>query len=270
MPCRGQEIAAALNEAGYFQHHQRRRLKMKNQSRFATYGILAIAIVMGLAVPARGKGSATCGYNVMSSIALTDANNNPFQLQSDPQGPYVTYGNAKSDHVTSVIQANSCDWLLDLSGSTSRTVRLTLAYPDSAISTNPPPPFTGTKNLAARIISICSLNTLNNDITFGTMTFAGQTLQCSLNISFNYNGNSYQLDMNPTRRTGTTWIQAACSGASSGQCISWSVLPIPNGPVNLSTNQNTAIGELFLVGAGERLTTIGLYEVAFSISITNP
>lgn len=227
-------------------------------------------LVMGGGLSASAKGNSTpCGYNVTSAIADTDSNNNPFQLQSDTLGSYVTYGNTKSstDHVTSVIQANSCDWLLDLSSSKSRAVRLTLAYPASTVSTNPPPPFTGTQKLAARIISICGKNTLNNGITYGTMTFAGQTLQCGLSVFFSYNGSSYALKMNPASYSGTTWVQATCAGATSGQCNSWSVLPIPNAAFNNSTNQNTAIGELFLFGPNGSQTSIGLYEVAFSVSI---
>jgi hypothetical protein len=246
---------------------------MKKATSLRTLLGLCSIVLMGLAVPGMAKNpTAPCGYNVTSNIANLDGNNNPFQLQSDGLGSYMTYGNTKSstDSVLSAIQANSCDWLLDMTNSKSRTVALTLAYPDSTISTNPPPPFTGTQNVAARIISICGENTLNNGITYGTMTSVGQTLQCGFHIAFNYNGASYGLHMNPASLAGTTWVQVTCNGAASGQCNSWSVFPVPNAAFNNSTNQNTAIGELFLIPKTGQRIPIGLYEVAYSITITNP
>ena len=245
---------------------------MNKRISFRTVLGLASILLLGVIPLAAAKNPNTpCGYNVTTTIANADANNTGFQLQSDGLGSYVTYGNTKSsqDGALSVIQGNSCDWLLDLSNSKSRTVALTLAYPDSTISTNPPPPFTGTQNVAARIISICSENALNNGITYGTMTSVGQTVQCGFHIAFTYNGASYGLHMNPASLAGTSWVQATCNGVSSGQCNSWSIIPVPNTVLNTSTNQNSAVGDLFLVTNRAR-TPIGLYEVAFSITTTNP
>jgi hypothetical protein len=180
---------------------------MKNASCLTRGWLLAFAVILGLMVPARGfSSSPTCGWNVSSFLNDTDNNNTALQLQSDGLGAYVTYGSNKGskDSVLSVIQGNSCDWLLDVSSSLSRAVKLTLAYLASTVSTTPPPPFTGTENIAARIISICHENPLNNGITYGTMTFAGQTVQCGLHIAFNYNGNSYGLHLNPASLAGTT------------------------------------------------------------------
>lgn len=244
---------------------------MTKKSQFTTYGAICIAFLLGAIVPAKAKNSTPCGYNVTSIIADTDTNNIPFQLQSDTLGSYVTYTKPHStDQATSVIQANSCDWLLDLSSSASRTVRLTLAYPDGPISTNPPSPFTGTENIAPRILSSCLRNPANN-VTYGTMTYAGQALECAFSFtSFSYGGNTYQLHMNPELYPGTTWAQVKCNSAPTGVCNSWTVFPVSPGPINSTTGQNTAIGELFLSSTNNRLTSIGLYEVAFYITITNP
>ncbi|HEV2352505.1 MAG TPA: hypothetical protein VG028_21940 [Terriglobia bacterium] len=234
--------------------------------------LLALSSILFLVVVpsfAAKNPNTPCGYNVTNTIANADGNNTPFQLQSDGKGSYVTETVSRTDGVLSVIQGNSCDWLLDLSNSKSRTVALTLAYPASTISTNPPPPFTGTQNVAARIISICGENTLNNGITYGTMTSVGQIVRCGFHIAFNYNGTTYGLHMNPASLAGTSWVQATCNGVASGQCNSWSIIPVPNTILNNSTNQNTAVGELLLVTNRGR-TPIGLYEVAFSITTTNP
>lgn len=233
--------------------------------------VLASILLLGAIPSANAKNPNTaCGYNVTNTIANADGNNTAFQFQSDGKGSYVTETVSRTDGVLSVIQASSCDWLLDLSSSTSRTVALTLAYPASTISTNPPPPFTGSQNVAARIISICGENTLNNGITFGKMTFVGQMVQCGFHIAFDYNGATYGLHMNPANLAGTTWVQATCNGVASGQCNSWSIIPVPGTVLNNSTNQNTAVGELFLVAKSGQRTSIGLYEVAFSITTTNP
>jgi hypothetical protein len=220
-------------------------------------------------VAAKSNSNSTCGYNVTSSVFDTDSNNLPFQVQSDGLGPYVTYGNTKSstDSVISVIQANSCDWLLDLSSSAQRTVKLTLAYPASSGGT---PPFSAATNIAARIISICSQNSANNGITYGKMTYAGQTLECGMGVAFNYGGISYTLRMDPASIAGTTWVQATCVGAVSGKCNSWTILPVPNTATNPSTGQSSAIGELFFLGRNGSLSPIGSYYVDFSFAITNP
>jgi len=230
-------------------------------------------LVLGGTLTATAKGNNTpCGYNVTANI-LPGPADNPFQLLSDGKGTYDTETISRTDSVNSVIQSNSCDWLLDLSTSTSRTVQLSLAYYDGSGSN--PGPFTGTETVtAARIISICSKNTLNGGITYGTMTFSGQTLECALNVRFNYGGQTYSLSMDPAQYGYTTWVQAACIGAtgsgSTGKCTSWTVSPVSPGPTNNITGQNTSIGELFLFGKNGRETPIGLYEVAFSITITNP
>ena len=246
---------------------------MKNESGFTRSWLFVLAVVLGLMVPARGfSASTTCGWNVNSFLNDTDNNNTALQLQSDGIGAYVTYGSNKGskDSVLSVIQGNSCDWLLDVGSSLSRKVKLTLAYPASTVSPTPPPPFTVTENIAARIISICSENPLNNGITYGKMTTVGQTAQCGLHIAFDYNGNSYGLHLNPTNLAGTTWIQATCTGVSSGLCNTWTAtpLPAPNNTVNPATNQNSGIGELFLVAKSGQRTPIAFYYVSFSALIS--
>src|SRR6185436_2655715 len=92
--------------------------------------ILGAGIVIGLLTGAPASGAtASCGgangsngvdINVTSIMADSDVNNLTFQFQSDGLGPYVTYNASKTDSVFSVIQANSCDWVLAMSSLASR------------------------------------------------------------------------------------------------------------------------------------------------------
>lgn len=218
-----------------------------------------------------GKTSASCSgnsglsFNVTSIVADRDANNLPFQLQSDTLGPYTSYMNNKNDQVVSEIQASSCDWLLDLSHSQSRTVALTFSTTDQA-SGSASPPFTGTQQVSARIISICAQNSLNNGVSFGTMTYAGQTLQCGVDAAFAYNGNQYHLQMMPNHDAGTDWVQVTCTGAISNVCNAWTVTPIPNMVTNASTGQSSSVGELLQFTLKGTQTSLGLYYVAFYVT----
>jgi hypothetical protein len=238
---------------------------------------LAAGIVAGLSITASAKGgpkpSSGCAsgsnVNVTTLIADTDSNSLPFQFQSDGKGPYTTYTNSKTDSVVSEIQGNSCDWLFDTSTSASRTVGLTLLYQASTPSA--PPPFTNATQVGSRVISKCSLNPNNNGISYGTMTFTEQTLQCELSIGqITYNGKTYGLRFEPNNYAGATWVQVTCTGAVSSQCNAWTVTPIPNTAVNPSTGQATAIGELVQLSTvkGQTVATpLGLYYVAFSVTV---
>ena len=74
--------------------------------------------------------------------------------------------------------------------------------------------------------------------------------------------------MNPSQYTSTSWVQATCAGAtgSTTQCTDCEVSPV-SGTTNSHTGQTTSIGELSLSGKNGRETPIGVYEVAFSITI---
>jgi hypothetical protein len=243
--------------------------------------VLAVGIVLGLSSPASAQGlsspgtgaSTSCAgnngtsFNVTSIVADADSGGLPFQVQSDGHGPYVSYNNSKTDQVTSEIQANSCDWVLATGNSLSRTVALTFAYPASS---SPAPPFVGPQMVQPYIISKCGKNSANSGQSYGTMTFAGQTLQCGFSAAFNYNGNEYALRMNPNNYAGTNWVEVTCTGAASNQCNAWTVMPIPNTVTNPSTGQSAAFGELVQITTARGKTTetsLGLYFVALSVTI---
>gem|GEM_PF-2343440 len=215
------------------------------------------------------QGTSTCqAFSVTSIFADVDSNSVPLQLPSDGLGPYVTYAN-KKDQVNSRIQG-SCNWMLDLSTSLSRTVKLSLRYAGSNGAQLPTgwPTDGSAVNVAARIESTCQDNPVNNGLSYGTMTYAGQTLQCPLAVSFYFNGTAYGIRMAPQNYAGATWAQATCTGATSGHCNQWTVTPIPNAAVN-PEGQPVGVGELiqppYLTYATG--TPLGLYYVSFSVTI---
>lgn len=176
--------------------------------------------------------------------------------------------------MTSDVQANTCDWVLDLSNSKLRTVKLSLAYPASNGSALPAgwPTDGSLVSIPALVRTNCGANSLNGTQGFGNMTYSGQTLECGFHFSFYSQGIQYMLRMNASAYPGATWGQVTCTGAASNQCNAWTVTPIPNFATNPSTGQNSGIGELVLppcdgCGGG---TPLGLYFVSFSATITKP
>ncbi len=207
----------------------------------------------------------SCSYNVTSIIYDSDSNSVPYQYQSDGLGAYTTYSKSH-DSVTSIIQ-KSCSWDLDTTGSTTRGMLLTLAYPDSSGAA---PPFVGPQEVHGVFHTECSNNPANNNLNFGTMTSVGQTLACPMHFVFAYNGVTYNLALAPPTWPGTSYMQVTCTGASGGTCDQWTVQPDPNTSfVNSATNQLSGIAELFLpssVGSGTG-TPLGEFYVSFSFLI---
>ncbi len=230
---------------------------------------VAAILCLGMAVPCMAKGpNPTCGYNVTSVLYDSDSQSpaQPFQYQSDGLGPYTTFIRG-TDVVHSDIQS-SCSWELDTTGSTSRGIVLTLAYPYSGVSAAPP--FTGPTEIYGVFHTQCFNNSANNNLKFGTMTFTGQTLACPMHLVFTYNGVLYNLALAPPTWPGTSYMQVTCTGATGGLCNQWTVQPDPTtSVVNPQTNQLSGIAELFLPscnGCGTG-TALGEYLVAFSFLI---
>ena len=231
--------------------------------------VLAVSVILGLgmAVPCMAKGpNPGCGYNVTSVLNNLDSNNEPYQYQSDGQGPYSTTSGRNS--VSSIIQG-SCSWALDTTNSTSRGIVVTLAYPYSSGSSAP---FTGPQEIHGVFHTTCFNNPANNNLNFGTLTSTGQTLACPMHLVFTYNGILYNLGLAPPTWPGTSYMQVMCTGASGGQCNAWTVQPDPGTSViNPATNQLSGIAELFLPscnGCGTG-TPLGKYLVSFSFLIHN-
>lgn len=228
---------------------------------------LSAIACLGMAVPCMAKNPSNgCVVNVTSILYNSDSNNQPFQYQSDGLGSYTTTRSG-NDVVNSDIQT-SCSWELDTTGSKSRGIVVTLAYPSLGVSTAPP--FTGPTDVHAVFHTQCFDNPANNNVNFGTMTFVGQTITCPMHLVFTYNGVSYNLGLAPPTWPGTSYMLVTCTGASGGQCNQWTVQPDPaTSVVNPQTNQLSGIAELFLpscVGCGTG-TGLGEYLISFSFLI---
>jgi hypothetical protein len=227
---------------------------------------LSAILCLGMTVPCMAKNPSTgCGYNVTSVLNDSDSSGKAFQYQSDGLGAYTTLRSGR-DSVDSDIQS-SCSWALDTTGSTSRGIVVTLAYPFTSGSTAP---FTGPQEIHGVFHTQCFDNPANNNLNFGTMTFTGQTLACPMHLVFTYNGVLYNLALAPPTWPGTSFMQVTCTGATGGQCNAWTVQPDPTtSVVNPTTNQLSGIAELFLPscnGCGTG-TPLGEYLVAFSFLI---
>jgi hypothetical protein len=268
-------------------------MKGKNLIRLGL-GLTAM-VILAAALPAAARGSSGgsggcsgkggASFNVTSNLLGTDTNPpgtlpSPFQLLSDGKGAYTTYKNSRTDSVTSEIQGNTCDWVLDLSSSQSRTLQLSLGFPLSTGESLPPgwPTDGSLVSIPALYMTNCARNTANGTTSVGNMTYVGQTLQCGLHVTFNAsNSVQYSLRMNASTFPGATWGQVTCQGVGSdGFCNSWTITPgvDANGfaATNPSTGQPSAIGELVLPSCNGCVsgTSLGLYYVNFSTAITKP
>jgi hypothetical protein len=229
-----------------------------------------------------GKGGQT--FNVTSNILGTTSD--PFQLLSDGLGTYSTFKNSRTDSGTSEILGTSCNWVLDLSNSTSRSVRLSMLYPASSGELLPSGwPVDGSLvNVPARVITACEGNSANSNgstysLSVGNMNYGDAPLQCGLWIKFFSNGTVYGLLLNASKYQGATWATVACQGGVSGtgsQCNSWTITPgldINGNPgENPYDAQSSAVGELIQPSCNgcSGGTPLGLYYVDFSAVITNP
>ena len=231
---------------------------------------LSAILCLSMSLPCMAKNPSTgCGYNVTSILYDSDSQlpAQSFQYQSDGLGPYTTFRSSGNNAVSSIIQS-SCSWALDTTGSTTRGIVVTLLYPYSGVST--PPPFTGPTEIHGAFHTQCFNNPANGSVNIGTMTSLGQTLTCPMHLPFTYNGVLYNLALAPPTWAGTSYMQVACTGVTSGQCNQWTITPDPTtSVVNPQTNQVSGIAELFLPscnGCGTG-TGLGQYLVSFSFLI---
>lgn len=161
---------------------------------------LSAIFCLGMATPCMAK-TPGCGYNVTSIVYDSDSQvpPQPYQYQSDGLGPYTTFKSGQNS-VTSEI-SRDCSWALDSSGSTTRGIVVTLAYPYSGSTA---PPFTGRQEIHG--------NFHTSGVSFGTMTFVGQTVTARMHLVFTYNGVVYNLALAPPAWSGTSYMQVTCTG----------------------------------------------------------
>jgi hypothetical protein len=221
----------------------------------------------------------TSDIPVSSYLADFDATSTPYYVQSDALGAYRNGVNG----ATSILVANGYnhivdgDWRLDLSSSTVRTIRVSLAQANAVLPGDPGytapanPPYWGTHFEAVRMENKCSLD--NHDML--TMK-AGDKFTCDLSIRFPPVTSStfYRLEMDPTllNEPETQQAQVSCNAADSGGCNDWFIDPIPVVNPDGSTSPGRTRARLDLVdtrGAGT-LTDEGDFYLTFHFHVTRP
>lgn len=215
---------------------------------------------------------------VTTNLADFDANNAPYYVQSDALGAYSNGASA-----TSILVANGYngitwgDWRLDLSSSTTRTIRVTFAQAnavqpgDPAYTAPANPPYWGTQFEAVRMENKCSLD--HHDML--TMN-AGDKFTCDLSIRFPQLTSStfYRLEMDPTllNEPETQQAQVSCNAVNSGGCSDWFIDPIPVVNPDGSTSPGQTRARLDLVstkGTGST-TNEGDFYLTFHFHVTRP
>src|SRR5215469_17971912 len=162
---------------------------------------------------------------VTTSLADVDATNTAYYVQSDGNGAYKN-GVAGA---TSILVANGYngivdgDWRLDLSGSTSRTVRVSFEQPNAVQPGDPNyqapanPPYWGTEYWGARMEDKCTQD--SHDML--TMK-PGDSFPCVMIIRLpGPNSGYYRLYMGKTWYSETNDVQVSCNSADSGGCNDW-------------------------------------------------
>jgi hypothetical protein len=212
-----------------------------------------------------------------SNLADFDALNTPYYVQSDAQGAYSNgVGSA-----TSILVANGYngitwgDWRLDLSSSTTRTIRVTFAQANAVQPGDPgytvpaKPPYWGTQFEAVRMENKCSLD--HHDML--TMK-AGDKFNCDLSIRFPPATRStfYRLEMDPTllNEPETQQAQVSCNAVNSGGCSDWFIDPIPVVNPDGSTSPGRTRARLDLVDSKGDLTNQGDFYLTFHFHVTRP
>jgi len=213
---------------------------------------------------------------VTSNLTDYDTNSAAYYVQSDALGVYPNGAAA-----TTILVANGYngitwgDWRLDLSSSTTRTIRVTFAQANAVQPGDPGytapanPPYWGTQFEAVRMENKCSLD--HHDML--TMN-AGDKFNCDLSIRFPPATHStfYRLEMDPTllNEPETQQAQVSCNAANSGGCSDWFIDPIPVVNPDGSTSPGKTRARLDLVDSKGNLTNEGDFYLTFHFHVTRP
>ena len=211
---------------------------------------------------------------VTTSLADVDGTNTAYYVQSDGSGAYKNGVNS----VTSILVANGYnqivdgDWRLDLSTSTSRTLRITFDTANAVQPGDPHyqapanPPYGETEFEAARMENQCTLD--KHDML--TMK-AGDSFQCRTLIRFPGPGSAiYRLRMDNTSYPETNNVQVSCNSADSGGCNDWFIDPIPVVNPDGSTSPGKACARLNFYPPHSPITDDGDFYLTFHIHVTRP
>jgi hypothetical protein len=210
-----------------------------------------------------------------TNITDFDASGGAYDIQSDGSGAYLN----NVDAVTTFLTSNGYnhmqygDWQFDATGSTVRTVKISLDTDDAVQPGDPHytapanPPFWGSKLIFAHIEDKCTLVGKN----MLTMT-AGTAFTCPLIIRFPASSRSdYRIYIAPsfTGYTETTDVQVSCNAQDSGGCNDWFIDPIPVVNPDGTTSPGKSVGRLEL-DTSRTITNDGDFYMTFHIHLTRP
>jgi hypothetical protein len=186
--------------------------------------------------------------------AITSGTN--YRIEGDGLGAYF---NGVSS-VSSILQGSSGDWVLDTTGTETRTVLIDLRarVPNSGAQQ-----IFAYENLPARIIVKC-----HEAITGGFPAMKlGQTLSCPTGIAFTYAGTQYGLILSSGPNSDVDYAetnnpQVTCTAvnSTSNQCIGWTIAPIPAGE-NIARLRKPVRGGY---------ANLGDFYLTFQFNVTNP
>lgn len=210
-----------------------------------------------------GGGGGTSATPVTSNIA-DDAPDvaASLQLRSDGLGAY-----ANSSSLTSEIQSIG-DWVLDALNprGATRQVYLDFSQPIPGTGPNGGDPVALPSGLYQfRAISRCSQDG-NSYLTLAP----GTSVSCPLHVRFNYNGDSYAVEMNPNNAPETDNASVSCVSPStgSGACTGWVISPSGTFTGG-SRNEAQLIHYVKAKGKTQNVDE-GDFYFSFQISVTNP
>jgi hypothetical protein len=183
-----------------------------------------------------------------------------YRIQGDGLGSYF---NGVSS-VSSILQGSSGDWVLDTTGSTTRTVLIDLRAP---VPNSGAQQIFAYENLPARIIVKCHEAIPSS---FPAMKL-NQTLSCPTGIAFTYAGTQYGLIMSSGPNSDVDYAetnnpQVTCTAVSSttNQCVAWTITPIQQAG---GTVENIARLRKPLRGG---YANLGDFYLTFQFNVTNP
>ncbi|HEY6357683.1 MAG TPA: hypothetical protein VIX35_05540 [Vicinamibacterales bacterium] len=196
------------------------------------------------------KGSKSASTPVMTTLAPG------YALSGDGAGSY-TNGTAGVISILTQSGYNGLtgDWMLDTTGSTSRTVSESLVgdvNDPSGVAPTPPAGFSSPELVGARVEVLC---TYNNHTMVGIPP--GTSVTCPLVNRFYFKNVEYNLNQAPkfSGTSETMDVQVTCTSATS-PCSAWSIMP-----------SGSAVARLQKVNEPHAPTNLGDFFDAFSIQV---
>ena len=218
--------------------------------------ILSIFCLLAVSANVQAQGNKPPkGDSDVSAVSIIDDSVTGVGIGSDGRGAYLN----GVDSVESIIQGIG-DWELDarLAPNVSRSVFI--SFGDPVVLGDATAPFLSSVT-HTRFISKCTqLGFKVRDMT------VGQTRTCPLATSFESNGYTYRIAMNPATFATSDWVQWTCLGsASDGRCNSWVMEP----SMTYGTERK-AKGQLVRVGTSRKNpeVALGVFYFAFRIYVT--